>query len=46
VPALIDESLEALQKEKRIASGDEIVIVAGEPLGESGSVNLVELRKV
>jgi pyruvate kinase len=46
VPKLIDESLEILKTNKLAASGDEIVIVAGEPLGESGSVNLVELRKI
>ncbi|MCE9586632.1 pyruvate kinase [Candidatus Uhrbacteria bacterium] len=46
VSKLIDESLEILKTNKLIATGDEVVIVAGEPLGESGSVNLVELRKV
>jgi pyruvate kinase len=46
VPKLIDESLEILKTNKLAGSGDEIVIVAGEPLGESGSVNLVELRKI
>jgi pyruvate kinase len=46
VPKLIEESLEILKTNKLAAAGDEIVIVAGEPLGESGSVNLVELRKI
>ncbi len=46
VPKLIDGSLELLKAQKLISDGDEVVIVAGEPLGESGSVNLVELRKV
>ena len=46
VPKLIEESLEILKTNKLAASGDEVVIVAGEPLGESGSVNLVELRKI
>jgi len=46
VPNLIDESIELLKTNKLIVAGDEVVIVAGEPLGESGSVNLVELRKV
>ena len=39
VPKLIEESLEILKTNKLAASGDEVVIVAGEPLGESGSVN-------
>lgn len=46
VPDLIDQALSALKKEKNISAGDEVIIVAGEPLGESGHVNLVELRKV
>lgn len=46
IPKLIDDSLELLKAQKRISTGDEVVIVAGEPLGESGSVNLVELRKI
>lgn len=46
VPELIDASIELLKKEQYIATGDEVVIVAGEPLGTSGSVNLVELRKI
>ncbi len=46
VPKLIEESLSLLRDKKLLDEGDEIVMVAGEPLGESGSVNLVELRKV
>lgn len=46
VPELIEQALSSLKKEKNISSGDEVIIVAGEPLGESGHVNLVELRKV
>lgn len=46
VPKLIEESLEILKTNKLATAGDEIVVVAGEPLGESGSVNLVELRKI
>ncbi|MSR85176.1 pyruvate kinase [Candidatus Uhrbacteria bacterium] len=29
-----------------LQTGDEVILVAGEPLGESGHVNLVEVRKV
>lgn len=46
IPELIARALEHLLREKKVRSGDEIVVVAGEPLGESGSVNLVELRTV
>lgn len=46
VPELIARATDHLLREKKIRAGDEIVVVAGEPLGESGSVNLVELRTV
>lgn len=45
-PELIDATLQVLSKEKMVKKGDEIILVAGEPLGASGSVNMVELRKV
>ncbi len=45
VPELIESALYALKKDKKIAAGDEIILVAGEPVGESGHVELVELRK-
>ncbi len=43
---LIDRSFALILKQGIVKSGDEIVIVAGEPLGESGNVNLVEVRKI
>ena len=43
---LIDRSFALILKQGVLKSGDEIVIVAGEPLGESGNVNLVEVRKL
>lgn len=43
---LIDRSFALMLKQHVVKSGDEIVIVAGEPLGESGNVNLVEVRKI
>ncbi len=43
---LIDRSFAMILKQGVLKSGDEIVIVAGEPLGESGNVNLVEVRKL
>ncbi len=45
-PELVDVSIKRLLADKRVKPGDEIVLVAGEPLGASGSVNMVELRKV
>ncbi len=46
VPGLIEQGIEELLRRKVIAKGDEIVVVAGEPLGETGHVNLAELRKI
>lgn len=43
---LIDRSFALILKQGIVKPGDEIVIVAGEPLGESGNVNLVEVRKI
>lgn len=43
---LIDRSFAMILKQGVLKPGDEIVIVAGEPLGESGNVNLVEVRKL
>lgn len=43
---LIDRSFAFMLKDGIVKKGDQIVIVAGEPLGESGNVNLVEVRKL
>lgn len=46
VAELAMQSIAYLLKQKFVQPGDEIVLVAGEPLGKSGYVNLVEVRKV
>lgn len=46
IPELIASALDCLQSHHLLKKKDRIVIVAGEPLGQSGSVNLVELREV
>jgi pyruvate kinase len=43
---LIEQSCEAVLKQGIVKKGEEIILVAGEPLGESGNVNLVEVRKL
>lgn len=43
---LIDQSLKTLVKEGALKTGDQVILVAGEPLGESGHVNMVELCTV
>ncbi len=46
IPELIEKGLEELKRQKLVTAGDEIVIVAGDQLGDSGHVQLVELKKV
>lgn len=46
IPALIDGALAMLRDRQELKTGDQVVIVAGEPLGQSGMVNLVEVRTV
>ena len=43
---LVDRSVNYLKKEKAVRSDDRIIIMAGEPVGSSGGVNLVEIRTV
>ncbi len=46
VAELLRASMAYLLDEKHLKRGDEVIVVAGEPVGTSGSTNLVELRKV
>ena len=46
VEELVDRSVGYLKKEKHVKIGDKIVVVAGEPVGMSGGVNLVEIREI
>lgn len=43
---LIEQSLKTLVKEGFVKKGDQVILVAGEPLGKSGHVNMVELCRV
>ncbi len=46
IEELISRSMVDLKKRKIIKPGDKIVIVAGEPVGQAGHVNLLEVREV
>ncbi len=46
VPALIEAAMAQLVEQDKVKKGDQVVVVAGEPLGQSGMVNLVEIRRV
>lgn len=46
VEELVERSVGYLKKQKRVTTGDKLIVVAGEPVGVSGRVNLVEIREV
>lgn len=46
IEELVERSVAALKKKKMVKAGDEIVVVAGEPVGHAGHVNLLEVRQV
>jgi pyruvate kinase len=46
IPNLIDKGLEELLRRKAVSKGDQIIVVAGEPVGADGHIQLVEMRKV
>ena len=46
VEELVDRSVGHLKHEGSVKVGDRIVVVAGEPVGQSGGVNLVEIREI
>ncbi|HWQ99391.1 MAG TPA: pyruvate kinase [Candidatus Methylomirabilis sp.] len=46
VEELVERSIGHLKKRKTVTKGDKIIVVAGDPVGASGVVNLVEIREV
>ena len=46
MPKLIEQSMKTLVHHRVLKKGDQVILVAGEPLGESGHVNMVELCTV
>jgi len=46
VEELVDRSVGHLKNIEAVKPGDRIVVVAGEPVGQSGGVNLVEIRDI
>ena len=46
IEELIERSVLYLKKKKIVKSGDKIIVVAGEPVGHAGHVNLLEVREV
>ena len=46
IEELVERSLAELKKHQMVKIGDKIIIVAGEPVGHAGHVNLLEVREV
>lgn len=46
VEELVERSLVVLKRERIVEKGDKIIVVAGEPVGQAGHVNLLEVRTV
>lgn len=46
IEELVARSMAHLKERRIVSPGDEMVVVAGEPVGESGHVNVLEVRQV
>ena len=46
IEELVDRSMSYIKKKKFAQKGDKIVVVAGEPVGHTGHVNLLEVREI
>ncbi|TSC84637.1 MAG: pyruvate kinase [Parcubacteria group bacterium Gr01-1014_13] len=46
IEELVERSIAYIKKHKIAKNGDNMVVVAGEPVGQAGNVNLVEVRKI
>ena len=46
IEELVERSIAYIKKNKIAKNGDKMVVVAGEPVGQAGNVNLVEVREI
>ena len=46
IEELVERSISYIKKHKLAKVGDQMVVVAGEPVGQAGNVNLVEVREI
>lgn len=46
IEELVERSIAYIKKHKIAKNGDQMVVVAGEPVGQAGNVNLVEVREI
>jgi pyruvate kinase len=45
IPKLVEQGMAELLRRKVVSAGDEVIVVAGEPVGTGGHIDLVEMRK-
>jgi pyruvate kinase len=45
IPKLVEQGMAELLRRKVVSVGDEVIVVAGEPVGTGGHIDLVEMRK-
>jgi pyruvate kinase len=46
IEELVERSISYIKKNKIAKKGDKMIVVAGEPVGQAGNVNLVEVREI
>jgi pyruvate kinase len=46
IEELVERSISYIKKNKIAKNGDKMIVVAGEPVGQAGNVNLVEVREI
>lgn len=46
IEELVERSISYIKRQKLAKAGDKMIIVAGEPVGQAGNVNLVEVREI
>jgi pyruvate kinase len=46
IEELVERSMSYLKKNKELKKGDRVILVAGEPVGQAGNVNLIEVKEV
>ncbi len=46
IEELIDRSMIYLLEARQVKKGDDVIVIAGEPVGVSGHINFVEIRRV
>ncbi|MFA6547778.1 MAG: pyruvate kinase [Candidatus Magasanikbacteria bacterium] len=46
IEELVENSVSYIKKRHLVKKGDKVIVVAGEPVGEAGTINLLEVRDV